>query len=172
VLVACAGSAPAAAQTLDDGRLVRVVYQSIVEGMRQPGTWGFLLGRLGDGRYCVRFGAPDRYRALDYFKQAPDICFDTIPGSMQSIERKSRVGDASQQGKLITVSSHHKGSIDVSGNDIALRIETCNKAEYQTSYTCFPNRYIVRVSGEGCSAEVTLFRGKVVTTTCEHYPAR
>src|SRR5262245_33811486 len=115
-LVACGGSAPAAAQAPDDGRLVRVVYQSIVEGMRQQGTWGFLLARLGDGRYCVRFGAPDRHRALDYLKQAPDICFDTIPGSMQSIERKSRVGDASQQGKLITVSSHHKGSIEVSGN--------------------------------------------------------
>jgi hypothetical protein len=157
---------PANAQTPVDGRIVRVVYK-----LPSGGTWGFHLANMKDGRYCVRFGNPGRL-TLGIIERVGDICFDDVPGAVQwTAERNSKAGDASQQGKIITVSSHHRGSIESSGSDITLKIATCNKAEYETEYRCFPNRYVVHMSGQGCSAEITLFRDKAAEMTCEHYAA-
>lgn len=168
MLAVAVSLAAAAAQAPTDGRIVRIVYQIGAQGS----TWGLHLAPMKDGRYCVRFGNPGRL-TLSIIERVADICFDTIPGEVaRTPERTTRAGDARHGGKIITVSTHYKGSIETSGNDITLRIETCNKAEYETSYSCFPNRYVVRMSEEACSAEVTLFRGKAGTTTCEHYPAK
>jgi hypothetical protein len=167
MLAAAAGLTPAAAQAPVDGRIVRIVYQ-----VGPKGTWGLHLAHMKDGRYCVHFGNPGRL-TLVHIERAASICFDKVPGAVeQTPERTTRAGDARQGGKIITISTHHRGSIEASGNDITLRIETCNKAEYETGYSCFPNRYVVRMGEEACSAEVTLFRGKAGTTTCEHYAAK
>jgi hypothetical protein len=162
-----ANVAPASSQTAADGRIVRVVYQ-----VGTGGTWGFHLAHMMDGRYCVHFGNPGRL-TLAHMERAANICFDTVPGAVdQTPERKFQAGDTSQQGKIVTISTHQKGSIETSGNDITLNITSCSKAEHQAEYTCLPNRYVVRMSGQDCSAEVTLFRGKAGATTCEHYAAR
>jgi len=165
--VAHANLTPASGQTPADGRIVRVVYQ-----VSEKGTWGFHLAHMTDGRYCVHFGNPGRL-TLAHMDRAANICFDKVPGAVERTpERKFQAGDTGQQGKTVTISSHQKGSIETSGTGITLNITSCSKAEHQAEYTCLPNRYAVRMSGQDCSAEVTLFRGKAGSTTCEHYPAQ
>jgi hypothetical protein len=156
----------AGAQTPMDGRIIRVVYK-----LPSGGTWGFHLAHMKDGRYCVRFGNPGRL-GLSIIERVADICFDRVPSAVQQTpERTSKAGDARQRGKIITVSTHQKGSIESSGTSITLKIATCNRAEYETEHRCFPNRFVVRMNGEDCSAELALFRDKAVATTCEHYAA-
>ena len=162
---AAASLAPSSAQTPADGRIVRVVYQ-----VSPTGTWGFHLAHMKDGRYCLHFGNPGRL-TLAHMERAANICFDKVPGAVERTpERRFEAGD--QHGKKVTISTHQKGSIETSGNDITLKITSCSKAEHQADYSCLPNRYVVRMSGQDCSAEVSLFKGKAGTTTCEHYAAQ
>jgi hypothetical protein len=166
----CAAAAittPAGAETPVDGRIVRVVYQIGTKG----GTWGFHLANMKDGRYCVRLGNPGRLN-LAIIERVANICFDRVPGMVdRSKEQRSRAIDAAD-GKTKTIVSFQRGSISAAGNDITLEITTCNQVEGNAKLHCFPNRYVVRMSREGCRAEVTLSQGTAGTTTCEHYPAQ
>jgi hypothetical protein len=166
---------PASAQTPVDGRIVRVVYEVIFNGPGPRGsTWGFHLAHMNDGRYCVRFGNPGRLN-LAIIQRVGDICFDRIPGTVdRSGERRSESFDAREKGKRITVVSYQKVSIQVSGDDITLQIATCNRVEGEQETRCFPNLYVVHMSGPACSAEVTLSdsNSRAGATTCEHYEAR
>jgi hypothetical protein len=65
------------------------------------------------------------------------------------------------------------GSIAASGNEITLEINTCNQVSGEADYACWRNRYVVRMKGPQCSAEVTLknSRNRAGRTTCEHYAA-
>lgn len=165
--VAQASLTPASGQTPADGRIVRVVYQ-----VSATGTWGFHLAHMKDGRYCVHFGNPGRL-TLAQMERAANICFDRVPGAVERTpERRFQAGDTSQQGKMVTISTHQKGSIETSASEITLKITSCRKAEHQAEYNCLPNRYVVRMSGQNCSAEISLFKGKAGTTTCEHYAAQ
>jgi hypothetical protein len=174
VLLTGAMSLPAVAQTPVDGRIVRVVYEVAFHGSGPRGsTWGFHLAHMKDGRYCVRLGNPGRL-TLAIIQSMGDICFDAIPGSVErSAEQRSKSFDAREKGKQITVVSHQKGTIASSGNDITLDITTCTRIEGEPETRCFPNRYVVHMNGETCTAEATLSgsqrAGKI---TCEHYAAR
>ena len=166
---------PALAQSAVDGRIVRVVYEVIFDGDGPRGsTWGFHLAHMQSGRYCVRLGNPGRLN-LVVIARVGDICFDRIPGAVErSKESTSRSLDARQKGKWISVSSYQKGSIEEAGNDITLLITTCNRPEGEADYRCFPNRYVVHMSGDTCTAEVSLSgsRSRAGKITCEHYEAR
>lgn len=164
----------AIAQTPVDGRIVRVVYQVINENGPRSATWGFHLAHMSDGRYCVRLGNPGRL-TLAIIQKVGDICFDTIPGSVErSPDQRSRSYDAREKGRQITVVSTQKGAVASSGNDVTLDITTCNTVEGEPETRCFPNRYVVHMDGPNCSADVTLSgsRSRAGTTTCEHYEAR
>ena len=166
-------ASPAAAQSPVDGRIVRVVYEIVHDGGgARGGTWGFHLAHMNDGRYCVRLGNPGRL-TLAIIEKAADICFEGIPGAVErSKDRTSQAFDS--KGKEIRLSSYQKGSIERAGNDITLTITTCSKPEGDADYRCFPNRYVVRMNGADCSAEVTLSgsKSRAGRTTCEHYQAR
>jgi hypothetical protein len=165
----CAGAiaAPASAETAVDGRIVRVVYQVGAKG----GTWGFHLAHMTDGRYCVRLGNPGRLN-LAIIHRVADICFDRVPATVAlSRERRSRAIDTAD-GKMKTIVSFQRGAIGAEGAGITLEITTCNRVEGDQQVRCFPNRYAVRMSGEGCRAEVTLAAGRAGAVTCEHYPAQ
>lgn len=173
-MLAC-GAQGASAQTSIDGRIVRVVYEVIFDdGGPRGSTWGFHLAHMKDGRYCVRLGNPGRLN-LAIIDKVGDICFAGIPGSVErSKESTSRSLDAREKGKWITVSSYQKGSIERAGDAITLSITTCNRAEGDADYRCLPNRYVVRMTGETCSADVSLSgsRSRAGKTTCEHYAAK
>ena len=175
VFLTVAAHAPAVAQTPVDGRIVRVVYEVVHEGPGpRGGTWGFHLAHMKDGRYCVRLGNPGRL-TLAIIQSVGDICFDAIPGSVErSAEQRSKSFDAREKGKQITVVSTQKGAIANSGNDITLDITTCNRIEGETETRCFPNRYVVHMNGETCTAEATLSgsQKRADKITCEHYAAR
>jgi len=138
------------------------------------GTWGFHLANMRDGRYCVRFGNPGRL-TLRIMDRVSDICFDTIPASVeQSGERRSQAFDVREKGKRITVVSYHKGSIAAAGNDITLDIATCNRIDGEEAEArCGSTRYVVRMDGGTCTAEILPDRGRnrISTVTCEHYAA-
>ena len=153
------------AETPADGRIVRVVYQ-----VGAKGTWGFHLAHMKDGRYCVHFGNPGRL-TLAHMERAASICFDKVPATVdRSGERRSQAFN--ERNQPITLVSYQKGSIVAAGSDITLDITTCTRVEGETETHCRPNRYVVRMSGPDCNAEVTLPQGKAGTTTCEHYAAR
>lgn len=168
-------SAPAAAQTPVDGRIVRVVYHIAYDrGGIRGATWGFHLAHMQDGRYCVRLGNPGRL-TLGIIQKVGDICFDSIPGSVErSPEQRSRSYDAREKGKQITLVSSQKGFIARSGSDITLDITTCNRVEGETETRCFPTRYVVHMDGTTCRAEATLSgsQRRADNITCEHYAAR
>jgi hypothetical protein len=170
-----AGTAQVMAQTPVDGRIVRVVYQVVFNGTGpRDSTWGFHLAHMQDGRYCVRFGNPGRLN-LTIIHKVSDICFDGVPATTdRSGERRSQSLDTGQKGKLITVVSYQQGSIASSGNDVFLDIATCNRVDGESDTRCFPNRYVVHMSGPDCIAEVTLASAssRPGTITCEHYEAR
>jgi hypothetical protein len=168
VLLCAVGAitAPASAGTAVDGRIVRVVYQ-----VGATGTWGFHLAHMPDGRYCVRLGNPGRLN-LAIIQRVADICFDRVPATVdRSRERRSRAIDTAD-GKMKTIVSFQRGAIGASGAGITLEITTCNQMEGDQRLRCFPNRYVVRMSGEGCHAEATLAGGAAGAVTCEHYPAQ
>ena len=175
LLPGIAGS-PAAAQTATpiDGRIVRVVYKVVFENQGpRNATWGFHLAHMSDGRYCVRFGDPGRL-ALANIRRTNDICFDTIPGKVaRSSERTAPSLDAREKGRTINVTTFQRGSIAVAGQNVTLDIETCAKIEGEAETRCFPNRYVVYMGGENCTAEITLASSssRVGATTCEHYEA-
>lgn len=159
-----AGLAAAQAKTPIDGRIVRVVYQ-----VGSKGTWGFLLAHVRDDRYCFRIGNPGRLTLAD-FQQAAHICFDTVPAT---VDRSPELRMPAFMGsKPVILINSYKGAIAASGNDIILHIEDCTRVEGEAEEPCTPARYVVRMSGQECSAEITLFRRKAGTTTCEHYAAR
>jgi hypothetical protein len=129
------------------------------------------MAQMKDGRYCVRLGNPGRLN-LAIIERVADICFDRVPATVdRSQERKSSAIDTAD-GKRKTIVSFQKGSIAATGDAIALEIASCNRVEGQGEVRCFPNRYVVRMSGQACNAQVTLARGKAGVTTCEHYPAQ
>jgi hypothetical protein len=167
--------AQAVAETPVDRRIVRVVYEVIFEDGRVRGsTWGFHLAHMKDGRYCVRLGNPGRL-SLAVIEKVGDICFQRIPGSVDRTgERRSRAYDSRQQGRQITVVSYQKGSIAASGNDVTLEVTSCTRVEGESDTRCFPNRYVVRMRGDACTAQVSLSgsRSRAGKTTCEHYEAR
>jgi len=166
----CAAAAitpPAGAQTPVDERIVRVVYEVDTRGS----TWGFHLAHMKDGRYCVRFGNPGRLN-LAIIQRVADICFDRVPAAVdRSHERRSRAVDTSD-GRMKTIVSFQKGSIAASADTITLEIATCSRAEGGGEMRCFPNRYVVRMSGQACNTQVTLAAGKARNATCEHYAAQ
>lgn len=166
LVCAIAGSlAGASAQTPVDGRIVRVVYQ-----VGTGGTWGFHLAQMKDGRYCVRFGNPGRL-TLAIIERVANVCFDKMPATVErTAEQRSRAFNT--QNQPITVVSYQTGSIAAAGSDIALEITTCNRVEGETKTQCFPNRYVVRMNGPECAADIALSRGKAGPTTCEHYAAQ
>ncbi len=168
-------SAPAAAQSPVDGRIVRVVYHIVYDrGGIRGATWGFHLAHMQDGRYCVRLGNPGRLN-LATIEKFGDMCFDAIPSSDdRSAEQRSSSLDAREKGKRITVVSHQKGTIAKSGDDITLDITTCNRVEGEQETRCFPYRYVVHMDGANCRAEVTLSgsQSRADRITCEHYAAR
>jgi len=166
--------APAQAATPIDGRIVRVVYKVVFENQGpRNATWGFHLAHMSDGRYCVRFGDPGRL-ALANIRRNNDICFDAIPGKVaRSSERTAPSLDAHEKGRTINLTTFQRGSIAVAGQEVTLDIETCAKIEGEAETRCFPNRYVVYMGGENCTAEITLASStsRVGATTCEHYEA-
>lgn len=165
----------ATAQTPVDGRIVRVVYDVIFDDAGPRGsTWGFHLAHMKDGRYCVRLGNPGRLN-LATIEKVGDICFAGIPGAVErSKESTTRSLDAREKGKWINVSTYQKGSIARAGDDITLVINTCTRPEGDADYRCLPNSYVVRMTGDTCTATVTLSdsRSRAGKTTCEHYAAK
>jgi len=153
-----------------DGRIIRVVYQVGGAPGAVNATWGFHLAHMRDGRYCVRFGNPGRRLTIAIIEEVADICFDGMPATVdRSRERRYQAIDTSD-GKEKTFVSFSKGSIAASGNAITLDVTSCSRAKGVPEY-CFANRYILRMSGQECSAEIALSRGTVPATTCEHYAA-
>ena len=148
---------------------MRVAYQ-----FANGGNWGFHLAHMKDNRYCVRFGNPGRLtrRTID---RVADICFDKIPGSVErSRESRSQAFDVREKGKRITVVSYHKGSVEADGRDIALTIATCTRIEGEEKGAgCAPTRYVVRMDGENCSAEIVAppRSNHIASVTCEHFAA-
>jgi len=173
-VLVCAAQA-AKAQTPVDGRIVRVVYEVIFDdGGPRGSTWGFHLAHMKDGRYCVRLGNPGRLN-LAIIARVGDMCFAAIPGAVErSRESTSRSLDAREKGKWINVSSYQKGSIARTGNDITLLITTCNRPEGDADYRCFRNLYVVHMTGETCTADVSISgsRSRAGKTTCDHYAAK
>jgi hypothetical protein len=164
---------PALAQSPTDGRIVRVVYEVIFDGGGPRGSsWGFHLAHMKDGRYCVRLGNPGRL-TLAIIEKVGDICFAGIPGAIERTkERTSQAFDT--KNRPIVLSTYQKGAIERAGDDITLTITTCNRAEGEADYRCFPNRYIVHMKGADCTADVSLSgsKSRAGATTCEHYVAR
>jgi hypothetical protein len=174
IVAAAPALAQTAAQTPIDGRIVRVVYKVIFEGGGpKNATWGFHLAHMSDGRYCVRFGDPGRL-ALANIRRTNDICFETIPGQTErSSERSAPSYAASDQGKEINVTVFHKGTVQLIGNDVTLDIAACAAVEGEEQLRCFPNRYVVRMSGDTCTALIILTSRltRADEAMCEHYKA-
>jgi hypothetical protein len=166
--------APGHAQTLIDDRIVRVVYAVRFErsGLKDA-TWGFHLANMSDGRYCVRFGNPGRL-ALANIRRGNDMCFDSIPGRAErASERVSPSGETDVQGQPRDVTTFIRGGIELAGTELSLDIEYCVGVAGDLKTRCFPVRYMVRMLGETCIADVPVPppHSRVKAIMCEHYKA-
>lgn len=166
-------SGTALAQSPLDGRIVRVVYKVSYQGGAKTGTWGFHLAHMSDGQYCVRFGDSGRL-ALANIRRTHDICFGTLPGKTdRASERVVSHPNAGHLVPALGVTVFQKGRIELAGGDIVLHVDFCAEIEGEQGPRCFPNRYLVRISGESCTAEIKFWSplSRALDPVCEHYKA-
>ena len=158
MLMASAGLTSASAQTAVDGRIVRVL---IVDALR---THGFHLAHMKDGRYCVHLSGLVRLN-LATIERTDAICFAKVPATIRTADRTLGLGSGNR-------TLYEMVSITAASKNVTLNIAYCRAEKTLPERRCFHKRYVVHMRGEDCSAEITLSRGKAVTSTCEHYAAQ
>jgi hypothetical protein len=161
----------ASAQSSDPfaGHIVRVVYR-----WDNNSSWGFMVYTDNSGQRCFRFGNPGfRPKISDITGVDHKVCFK--PGQT-SFERSpvstSVTGIAGQKGQT-TIESYYNGSVQQTGNTLDTTFQPCTRLRGEPEFRCVkePTRYTVRLQGANCEVDVKDNRGKLVSKTCEYYPA-
>jgi hypothetical protein len=165
--------APSAATAQSDdpfsGHIVRVVYR-----WDDNSSWGFMVYTDNSGQRCFRFGNPGfRPKISDIMGVDHKVCFNAGKTSLErSPVTTSVTGIAGQKGKT-TVESYYSGSVQQSGNTLDTTFQPCTRLRGEPEFRCVkePTRYTVRLQGANCEVDVKDNRGKLVSKTCEYYPA-